>query len=115
MSGVTFSVAAGRRHPPKATEPARNTGPQAALPPGFEAVQLKKSANPRASGEGDSDAATWLPPSKPYRCEYVARQVAVKARYELWVTTVERDAIARIFADCPGQLVSAAEAGRADR
>jgi hypothetical protein len=29
-------------------ELARNTGPQVALPHGFEAIQLKKSANPRA-------------------------------------------------------------------
>nr|WP_277869140.1 HNH endonuclease family protein [Nocardioides houyundeii] len=36
--------------------------------------------------KGDGDAATWLPAYKPFRCEYVARQVAVKAKYGLWVT-----------------------------
>ena len=35
--------------------------------------------------KGDGDAATWLPPKKDYRCEYVARQIAVKDKYELWV------------------------------
>ncbi|MEU8350270.1 HNH endonuclease family protein, partial [Streptomyces sp. NPDC048845] len=42
--------------------------------------------------KGDADAATWLPPNKAYRCEYVAGQVAVKRKYELWVTPAERDA-----------------------
>lgn len=52
--------------------------------------------------KGDSDAATWLP-LKPARCGYVARQVAVKSRYGLWVALAERDAIARVLGDCPGQ------------
>jgi hypothetical protein len=54
-------------------------------------------------GKGDSDAASWLPPNKAYRCAYVARQVAVKARYGLWVTAAERDAIARALSRCPGE------------
>ena len=33
--------------------------------------------------KGDGDAATWLPPRKVFRCAYVSRQVAVKARYVL--------------------------------
>lgn len=53
--------------------------------------------------KSDGDAATWLPPAKGYRCAYVARQVAVKTRYKLWVTPAERDAIARVLASCPGQ------------
>ncbi len=55
------------------------------------------------SQKGDGDAATWLPPRKDYRCAYVARQVAVKARYGLWVTPPERDAIARILGRCPSE------------
>ncbi len=58
---------------------------------------------PTNEAKGDGDAATWLPPNKSYRCAYVARQVAVKARYGLWVTQAEHDAIARILARCPGQ------------
>lgn len=53
--------------------------------------------------KGDSDAATWLPPLKAARCSYVARQVAVKTRYGLWVTAGERDAIARVLDGCPGE------------
>jgi hypothetical protein len=50
--------------------------------------------------KGDGDAATWLPPHKPFRCEYVSRQVAVKAKYSLWVTAAEKDAITRVLNQC---------------
>lgn len=55
--------------------------------------------------KGDADAASWLPPNKAYRCAYVARQVAVKAKYRLWVTAAERDAVARMLGSCPGQAL----------
>jgi len=51
--------------------------------------------------KGDGDAATWLPPNKAYRCTYVAKQVAVKGKYGLWVTSAERDAMVRVLATCP--------------
>ena len=51
--------------------------------------------------KGDSDAASWLPANKAYRCAYVARQVAVKARYGLAVTQAEHEAIARVLTACP--------------
>lgn len=60
---------------------------------------------PTNQSKSDGDAATWLPPNKSYRCEYVARQVGVKAKYGLWVTQTERDAIAGILASCPGQRI----------
>ena len=50
--------------------------------------------------KGAGDAATWLPPNTSYRCTYVARQVQVKAKYQLWVKPAERDAIARVLTDC---------------
>jgi hypothetical protein len=55
--------------------------------------------------KGDSDAASWLPPNKEYRCQYVARQVAVKAKYSLWVTDAEQSAIRRVLNSCPEQVV----------
>ncbi|MFI2105692.1 DUF1524 domain-containing protein [Isoptericola sp. NPDC019693] len=58
---------------------------------------------PTNSGKGDGDAATWLPPSKAFRCQYVARQVAVKQAYALWVTQAEHDAIARELSRCPDE------------
>jgi hypothetical protein len=58
---------------------------------------------PTNSSKGDSDAATWLPPNKAYRCAYVARQVAVKSKYKLWVTLAEKAAIKAVLVDCPKQ------------
>jgi hypothetical protein len=49
----------------------------------------------------DGDAATWLPPNKAFRCEYVTRQVRIKATYGLWVTPAERDALDRQLRHCP--------------
>ena len=57
------------------------------------------------SQKGDGDAATWLPPLKSYRCAYVARQIAVKAKYSIWVTKAEKVAMQNILAKCPGQLL----------
>ena len=51
--------------------------------------------------KGDGDAATWLPPDRSSRCAYVARQVAVKVKYGLWVTAAERDAMVRVLSTCP--------------
>ena len=57
--------------------------------------------------KSDGDAATWLPPSKSFRCAYVARQVAVKAKYKLWVTEPEKVAITKILSSCVGQKLPA--------
>lgn len=53
--------------------------------------------------KSDADAASWLPPFKPYRCAYVARQEAVKTKYNLWMTLAEKEAIKRILSKCPSQ------------
>ena len=55
--------------------------------------------------KSDGDAATWLPPLKSFRCAYVAQQIAVKAKYSLWVTAPEKEAMLRILATCPKQLL----------
>ena len=57
------------------------------------------------SQKGDGDAATWLPPLKSFRCAYVAQQIAVKSKYLLWVTAPEKDAMVRILASCPEQVL----------
>lgn len=60
---------------------------------------------PTNDKKGDGDAATWLPPNKDYRCRYVARQVAVKAKYALWVTDGEKNAMKQVLGTCPGQVL----------
>jgi len=57
------------------------------------------------SQKGDGDAATWLPPLKSFRCAYVAQQIAVKAKYSLWVTAPEKEAMVRILSSCPKQIL----------
>jgi hypothetical protein len=53
--------------------------------------------------KGDGDTATWVPPNKGYRCTYVARQVAVKKKYELWVTSAEKAAMEKVLKTCSGE------------
>jgi hypothetical protein len=53
------------------------------------------------SQKGDGDAATWLPPLKSFRCDYVSRQIAVKIKYKLWFTAPEKEAMIRILKTCP--------------
>ncbi|MEI7689573.1 MAG: HNH endonuclease family protein [Candidatus Saccharibacteria bacterium] len=55
--------------------------------------------------KSDGDAAAWLPPNKPFRCQYIARQIAIKHKYSLWVDQPEYDAISKVLQDCPGQML----------
>ena len=66
-------------------------------------LELLAVDGPTNEAKGDGDAATWLPPNKSFRCAYVARQVAVSAKYHLWVTSAEKAAIAQVLAMCPGE------------
>lgn len=50
--------------------------------------------------KSDQDAASWLPPNKKFRCDYVGRQVQVKAKYKLWVTEAEKEIIKRELERC---------------
>ncbi len=58
---------------------------------------------PANEKKSDGDAATWLPSNKKLRCEYVARQVSVKYKYGLWVTSAEKEAIQRVLSNCPDE------------
>jgi hypothetical protein len=60
---------------------------------------------PANQKKGDSDAASWLPPNKSFRCQYVARQIAVKDKYILWVTEAEKSAMIRVLNGCGEQVV----------
>ncbi|MFF1253472.1 HNH endonuclease family protein [Pseudarthrobacter sp. NPDC058329] len=63
-------------------------------------LNLLAADGPTNSAKGDKDAATWLPPNRAFRCEYVARQTAVKAKYSLWVTQAEHDALGSVLEAC---------------
>lgn len=53
--------------------------------------------------KSDADAATWLPKNKGFRCMYVARQIAVKQKYTLWVTEAEKQAMRDVLGACPNE------------
>jgi Protein of unknown function (DUF1524) len=46
------------------------------------------------------DANAWLPPNPAFRCEFVARQIAVKAAYRLWLSANEKHAMAAVLDHC---------------
>lgn len=68
-------------------------------------LELLAVDGPANQQKGDSDAATWLPPRKEFRCQYVARQIAVKQKYAFWVTEAEKQAMQTVLATCPGQML----------
>ncbi len=68
-------------------------------------LELLAVDGPINQQKSDGDAATWLPPNKAFRCQYVARQIAVKQKYSLWVTIAEHDVMQTTLQSCPGQTL----------
>lgn len=68
----------------------------------LELLAVDGSTNQQKS---DGDAATWLPPYKAFRCQYVARQIAVKLKYHLWMTDSEKKAIRTVLSMCETQTL----------
>jgi Protein of unknown function (DUF1524) len=46
------------------------------------------------------DATAWLPPNEAFRCEFVVRQIDVKAAYGLWLSRNEKRAMENVLARC---------------
>lgn len=69
-------------------------------------LELLAVDGPANQQKSDGDTATWLPANKPFRCQYVARQITVKAKYTLWVTAAEKEAMQRVLATCPHQPIA---------
>ncbi|OKL48498.1 hypothetical protein BSR28_02055 [Boudabousia liubingyangii] len=53
--------------------------------------------------KGSLSADQWLPPETNYHCAYVARQVAVKSKWNLSVTKPELNTFRKVLRGCPGQ------------
>lgn len=68
-------------------------------------INLQATDGPTNQAKGDSDAGSWLPPDRAYRCDYVAIQIEVKTTYRLWVTPAEHDAMQTVLSNCPGQAL----------
>jgi hypothetical protein len=54
--------------------------------------------------KGDKDASDWMP-RPAYRCRYVARQIAIKKRYDLWLDYSEHRAMKQKLQTCPMQVL----------
>lgn len=49
----------------------------------------------------DKDASDWLVPENPeYKCEYITRQVEVKAKYGLGVSKDEKKVMDKVLTGC---------------
>ena len=46
------------------------------------------------------DASSWLPPNDAFRCDFVARQIDVKAAYGLWLSAKEKKAMSDVMSRC---------------
>jgi hypothetical protein len=66
----------------------------------LELLAVQGDANQQ---KGDGNAASWLPSHKAFRCQYVARQIAVKQKYTLWVIPAEKQAMTAVLSTCPDE------------
>ncbi len=66
----------------------------------LELIAVSSQAN---QDKSDGDASEWLPDNTAFHCEYVARQIAVKTKYHLWVTVSEKNAMVGVLKTCPDQ------------
>ena len=64
-------------------------------------LAVKDSANREKS---DSSADDWLPVAD-FQCEFASMQVAVKHKYDLWVTSAEHAALETVLQTCPTQAL----------
>jgi hypothetical protein len=55
---------------------------------------------PSNGSKSDGDAADWLPPRQAFDCRYIARQIAIKTKYGLWLTPREHDAMVARLQSC---------------
>lgn len=76
---------------------------------------LQAVDGPTNEAKSDSDAASWLPPNKSYRCTYVTRQIQVKTSYHLWVTAAEKAAMQAQLTRCSPGSTTTSNAGVAPR
>lgn len=66
-------------------------------------LELLAVDGPENIKKSDSDASDWLPKNISYRCEYVSRQIAVKFKYNLWISYREAQTIKNVLNKCPEQ------------
>jgi hypothetical protein len=63
-------------------------------------MNLRAVDGPTNNNKSDKGPADWSPPDAAYACQYVAQYVAISAKYDLPITSDDRDAIDRTLATC---------------
>lgn len=88
---------------------AQNISPEQRRQLANDPINLLAVDGPTNQAKSDGDAATWLPPNTSYRCDYVSKQVDVKAKYGLWVTEAEKKAMSDVLTSpgCGAHLAQA--------
>lgn len=66
-------------------------------------LNLIAADGPANMQKSDKDASQWLPPNTLFQCAYVARQISVKFKYVLWVTSPEKQAMQKVLKTCPNE------------
>lgn len=75
---------------------------------GNHSLNLLAVDGPTNMGKGDADASEWLPRNDAFACDYVARQLAVKSEFGLWLTRDEKAAMGRVLKACPDEKLPSA-------
>ena len=70
----------------------------------LELLAVSGSSNQKKSG---SDASEWLPENVHFRCEYIARQIAIKIKYNLFVSSKEKYTMSSVLNNCKEQKLPA--------
>lgn len=70
----------------------------------LELLAVSGSSNQKKSG---SDASEWLPENVAFRCEYIARQIAIKIKYKLFVSSKEKYTMSSVLNNCKEQKLPA--------
>ena len=74
-------------------------------------LELLAVDGPTNGKKGDKDAAEWIPSNTKADCAYVARQITVKQKYGLWVTSSEKNEMSRVLSTCPNQPLATGTTG----
>lgn len=70
---------------------------------GNDMLNLLAVDGPANQEKGSASAAYWLPTNGAFRCQYVTRQIGVKTKYGLSITSKEKRAMQSVLHACPAQ------------
>lgn len=63
-------------------------------------IELLATSAKANSSKSDLDASQWLPENKSFYCSYASLTIAVKKKYQLWVTKSEKSSLQNLLKYC---------------